>query len=189
MAHANRARTVAAAALLAAALASPGCLWAPELAGIRREIQAQMPDTPFHRQVELSLGRVTLSLARLAMAVIPSTREARAYLRDLSQVQVAVYDHGPISEADSMAAMPARLRSLVAQGWEAAVKVRDANQRVWLLYRAQDAAVHEVLIVVLDDEELVLVKARGRLGHLVEGALKEARGASRWLVTGAPARL
>ena len=41
-----------------------GCLWAPELDGVRKDIQQQLPGASFHREFALSVGPITLGLAR-----------------------------------------------------------------------------------------------------------------------------
>jgi hypothetical protein len=86
----NRTRALVTAVLAAATLATPGCLWAPELSSVRRDIERQLPDASFDKEFELSLGPVTLAFARLVTCLIPPAREARQYLRDVSRVQVAV---------------------------------------------------------------------------------------------------
>jgi len=73
-------------------------------------------------------------------------------------------------------AAPAQLQRKQERGWEVAVKVREEDQFVWVMYRADDRAVREVLVVVLDDEELVMVKARGRLDRIVARAMAESKG-------------
>jgi len=54
--------------------------------------------------------------------------------------------------------------------------VRDEREAVWLLYRPDGEKVKEIFVVVLNDDELVLVKARGNLERLVEAAMDEAHG-------------
>jgi Domain of unknown function (DUF4252) len=169
----HRTRILAAAVIAAAVLASPGCLWAPELSSVRHDIERQLPDASFSKEFELSLGPVSLAFARLVTFVIPPAREARRYLRDLSRVQVAVYEHDPLSGGARDLRMPELLGSLIDDGWEMAVKVRDDEERVWVLFRAEDDAVREVFVVVLDEEQLVLVKARGRLERVLARVLRE----------------
>jgi len=157
-----------------AALSSPGCFWSPELAGVRHDLERQIPGASFDTNIELSFGPVLLTFARIVTSVIPGAREARPYLHGVSRVQVGVYE----SHVDSLADlhMPKRLQSLVENGWETAVRVRDDDEAVWLLYRPDGESVKEVFIVVLDRDELVLVKARGHLERLVAAALKETHG-------------
>jgi len=177
----NRTRALVTAVLAAATLATPGCLWAPELSSVRRDIERQLPDASFDKEFELSLGPVTLAFARLVTCLIPPAREARQYLRDVSRVQVAVYDHAPLAGGARNLQMPELLGSLIDHGWEMAVKVRDDDQRVWLLFRAEDDVVREVFVVALNEDQLVLVKARGRLERVLARVLREGdRGGWAW---------
>jgi hypothetical protein len=157
-----------------AVLSSPGCLWSPELAGVRADLQHQLPGSSFDKNVELSFGPVILTFARVATSFIPGAREARPYLRGVSRVQVAVYDSHLHAMEDVH--MPKRLQSLIDDGWETAVRVRDAREAVWLLYRPDGEKVREIFVVVLNDDQLVLVKARGNLERLLAAAMDEAHG-------------
>ncbi|HET6463223.1 MAG TPA: DUF4252 domain-containing protein [Candidatus Krumholzibacteria bacterium] len=159
---------------LLAALSSPGCFWSPELAGVRADLQHQLPGSSFDKNIELSLGPVMMTFARVATSMIPGAREARPYLRGVSRVQVGVYE----SHIDHMedVQMPKRLQSLLDAGWETAVRVRDEREAVWLLYRPDGEEVKEIFVVVLNDDELVMVKARGNLERLVAAAMDEAHG-------------
>jgi hypothetical protein len=185
MTHARTARRLALAfATALSLLASPGCFWAPELSGVRHDIEDQLPGASFDRNIELSFGRVGLALARLVTAVIPGAREARPYLRDVSGVQIGVYDARVASTAELRT--PKRLQALLDDGWEMAVRVREEREAVWVLCRVDDESIREVFIVVVNEDELVLVKARGRLDRMIATALEESPGARRWLRDRAP---
>lgn len=166
-------RGLAIVALLAL-LSSPGCFWSSELSAVRSDLQHQLPGSSFDKNIELSLGPVMMTFARVATTLIPGAREARPYLRGVSRVQVGVYE----SHIDHMedVRMPERLRSLLDAGWETAVRVREAREAVWLLYRPDGEEVKEIFVVVLNDDELVMVKARGNLERLVAAAMDEAHG-------------
>jgi len=155
-------------------LSSPGCFWAPELSSVRRDLQDQLPGASFDKNVELSFGPVGLAFVRLVTGLIPDAREARPWLRDVSRVQIGVYDAHVGSAAGLR--MPKKLQSLIDDGWETAIRVHDDDQAVWVLYRADEETIKEVFIVVLDDEELVMVKAKGRLERIVAAALDQAKG-------------
>ena len=45
-----------------------GCLWTPELSQIQGEIERQLPGAQFERDVGISLGPLSLGLARFATA-------------------------------------------------------------------------------------------------------------------------
>jgi hypothetical protein len=161
-------------AVVLAALSSPGCFWAPELTGIRRDLESQLPGASFDKDIELSFGPVMLTFARVLTSVIPGADEARPWLHGVSRVQIGVYDAHVGSTAELQ--MPEHLKSLLDLGWETAMRVRDDDEAVWLLYHPDGDKVREIFVVVLNDDELVIVKARGRLERIVAAALDEAHG-------------
>lgn len=167
-------RKLALAVVLLAAPLANGCMWAPELTEVKRDIERQLPDVGFRKNVTLSFGPLTMALARAITSLVPDAGEARDYLRDVSRVQVAIYelDH-PAGE--TALETPRRLQELLDEGWEMAVRVRDRDEVVWLLYRIDDDSVREMFVVVMGDRELVLVKVKGRLERLLAQALEHAR--------------
>jgi len=72
--------------------------------------------------------------------------------------------------------MPAHLQSLIEHGWETAVRARDGHEAVWLLYHPDGDHVKEIFVVILDNDELVLVKAGGHIEKLVAAVLEEMHG-------------
>ena len=77
--------------LLAVVGASTGCLWAPDLVLVRKDIERQLPGASFEKEIELSLGPISLAFARLVTRMVPDARDASGYLRDVSRIQLAVY--------------------------------------------------------------------------------------------------
>jgi hypothetical protein len=155
-----------------------GCLWAPELDGVRKDIERQLPGASFHREFALSLGPITLGLARTIVRLVPDAAEVRGYLHDVRSVKVAVYDVTNLPPEFGLK-MPRRLVSLVEEdGWEIAAKVSQHNENVWLLYRAEDDSVTDIYVVVLSDDELVLVRARGNIDQLAAKAMRDHVAAS-----------
>lgn len=170
----NRSIILAPALALTLTLSS-GCLWAPDLDRVRAEIENQLPGTRFHKEFALSLGPVTLGLARVVTAVAPHADLAKRYLRDIRRVKVALYT---LENAPSSLHLrtPERLDALLEDGeWEMAVRVREKHgEAVWVLYRADDDdTVKEVYVVALTGDELVLVRAAGNIERLMATAVKE----------------
>lgn len=162
--------------LLGIAGLSSGCLWAPSLAAVRKEIQRQIPGANFEKEFEITLGPLSLAFARTIARMVPDAREASGYLADVSRIELAVYKTESMPRHLDLT-MPERLQDMQeAEGWELAVKVRDDNEVVWVLYRLEQDRIKEFYIVVLDDEELVLVRAQGRLERLLARALKDSGG-------------
>lgn len=150
-----------------------GCLWAPELDRVRSEIEQQLPGSSFKREFAISLGPVTLGLARAIIRFVPDAAEARSYLQDVRSVKVAVYEAEDMPQ-DFNIQMPGKLESLLRNdGWEIAARVRENNQSVWVLYREKDDELEDVYVVALESNELVLVRARGNLDSLIAKAMRE----------------
>lgn len=157
---------------------SSGCMWAPELSRLRNDIEDQIPGTHFDREFAISLGPVTLGLARLITGLVPDddARNARQYLRDVSSIQVAIYKTESPAPVEKVR-MPNRLRQMCEhEGWDMAVKAREDDSLAWVLYRITGDSIKDIYVVVLDDEELVMVRAHGKLDRLVARALHEAEG-------------
>ena len=69
---------------------------------------------------------------------------------------------------------PKQLKKLInEEGWEMAVRIHDEDEMLWLLYHIDGDTIKELFVVVLNEEELVLVKIRGKLERLVAHALSE----------------
>lgn len=152
-----------------------GCLWAPGLDGVRKEIQDQIPGSHFEREFAISLGPISLGLARTITKMVPDedANMASGYLKEIKNVKVAVYDAYDIPR-DFELKTPWRLeRLLEEEDWEMAVKVREDGESVWVLYREDSDTVRELFVVVLNDDELVLVKAEGRLDRLMEKVMED----------------
>jgi hypothetical protein len=170
------AKGAALAALFAVVGLSSGCFWAPNLAGVRKDIERQLPGATFDKEIELSLGPVSLAFARLITGLIPDAREARPYLNNVSRIEVAVYTVDGMPSAEQVTT-PAELRKLQESGeWEMAVKVHDGDDRVWVMYRIAKDSIEDIYVVVLSDDELVLVKAHGNLERVAAYAISESGG-------------
>jgi hypothetical protein len=169
-----RIRSALLVTVLATLPLSNGCMWAPELTDVKEDIARQMPDTDFRKNVTLSFGPLTMVLARAITGVIPDAREAHDYLRDVTRVQVAVYEvEGTLRRID--VETPERLEELMEDGWEMAVRVREEDQVVWLLYRIDNDSIREMFVVVMESDSLVLVKVKGKLDRLLAEAINHAR--------------
>ena len=150
-----------------------GCLWAPELDRIRRDIESQIPGAHFNKEIAFSLGPVTLGLARLIVNFIPETEEARPYLKYVRNVKVAIYEADNIP-SDYSIKLPGELKKLLEKkDWELAVKTHDGDNATWILYESKGEEVKGLYMVVLGNDELVLVRASGNLDRLFKKAMRE----------------
>ena len=167
-------KTVAIILLIAVSGTVSGCLWAPDLAGVRKDIERQLPGAHFDRKIELTLGRVAIGLARLITRFVPDAREAGQYLSDINRIAIAVYETEEMPSPMTVS-MPKSLKKLQERDdWEVAVRICQDDESIWLLCRTEEEEIREVFLVVLSDEELVLVRSEGRLDRVVAAAISEA---------------
>lgn len=163
--------------LLVVATSGTGCLWAPEMGRLRRDIEAQVPGARFRSEVKLTLGPWSLGLARLLTsvvppAVLPPAHEANGYLQGLGRVQMAVYRTRSLPPLDGLR-LPAQLRQMIAEaGWRVVVKVRDARQAVWVLEQDEGDGIRDLYIVALDSKRLVLLRVEGLVDRLFTQAMQ-----------------
>lgn len=156
-----------------------GCLWAPELDRIKRDIESQLPGANFNKEIAFSLGPLTLGLARLIVNFIPETEEARPYLKYVRNVKVAIYEADNIP-SDHPIRLPGELKKLLEdKKWELAVKTNEGGDATWILYKSEGEKVKGLFVVTLSDDELVIVQATGNLDRLFEKAMRENMNLSR----------
>ncbi len=158
--------------LIAALPFASGCVWTPSLNHIKDDIARQIPGATFDKEMSIAIGPGAIALARGVASFIPPAQEARAWLKDVSRVEIAVYDvqrEGPAGRIET----PPRIRAMVDEGWELAARVRERDESTWVLYRIDDDSVRELFVLSLDDHELVMVKVKGRLERVLARALSE----------------
>ncbi|UCH85555.1 MAG: DUF4252 domain-containing protein [Candidatus Latescibacterota bacterium] len=150
-----------------------GCLWAPDLDRVRRDLEGQLPGAEFTKEFALSLGPVTLGFAKLITRFVPETEEARLYLSDVSRVKVAIYEVDNVPN-DVKLKIPKDLKKLLEKDdWELVVKTQDDRETTWILCQLDDDKLEGIYVVVLDEDELVLVRAHGNLDRVFEQAMRE----------------
>jgi hypothetical protein len=142
---------------------------------MKQDIARQLPETTFNHEMSFAFGPGAMALTRAVTSFIPDAHEAHDWLKDVSRVEVAVYEVRG-DEPKRRLETPARIEQMVADGWEMAARVRDKNESVWLLYRIDGDSVRELFVVSLDRDELVMVKVKGRLERVIGRALSDIDG-------------
>jgi hypothetical protein len=142
---------------------------------LKDEITAQLPGAQFDKEVALTLGPMSLLLARIATQFVPDpeAREAREYLSEIRRIELAVYKTESLPSLDELQ-FPMQLDKLLHEDWEIAAKVREEDQIVWVLYHESGKKIDCLCAVVLDEENLVLAKVRGNLGKIFLKGLRES---------------
>ena len=156
-------RRLAVFAILVSGLLAPGCATTFSPAAIRSEISRQTGSDP-QRAFEVSLGRVTLALAR--QAVGPAA-DGSLPLGGLARFELAVYDVPPAGRDLDFTRMAVR-------GWEPTVRARTPSGSTLVLVRSAGEALGDVVLVTADAERAVYARLAGRLSRDLPAALGRA---------------
>ena len=163
------------AVLIIAVTCFSGCLWAPNLERLKNEIQAQIPEAQFDKEVSLTLGPVSLGLASIVTRFIPEAREARSYLKDIRRLELAVYKTENLPSLDHLH-LPAKLEEMrERENWQVAAKVRDHNEFVWVLYHEKGDKIDSLFVFVLDDETFVLARIKGNFDRMALRGIQDSK--------------
>ena len=159
--------------IIALAFLLTGCLRAAELAQVRRNLERNNPDLNFEKEIEITLGPLSLGFFRVVSLFVPDTRAARAVMKEIDRVKLAVYRVKSPSSAASLH-LPAQVQNMLGgAGWEVLIKARDDHEVLWLLYRMRGESLRDFYLIVLDNSELVLVRLEGRLERLIVAAIEQ----------------
>ena len=157
-------------------LAAPGCFFDPDLDDVVRVIEHEIAPAEIHPQTTVRIGRALMSLARVVVGFVPDeeAQSAREILRGVHEMHVGVYEVEGLERGYDLT-IPAKLREqLEDDGWRMVVKMKSEDSNFWLLVRARHHRVHGAYVIVLEHDELVVVKLEGNLSHTLDMAVREA---------------
>lgn len=165
--------------LLLACLMLSGCMVSREISHVRRDIEREFPGAEFDKEFVISVGPGFFNtVGWLAERVDDyDARRIADYLSEIRRVKVGVYRTEQLPYEGDLEL--ASLRRFNENGWELAVKVRDEDELVWVLYREWYDEVRDMFILVLDDENLVIVRVEGYLNRLLEKIVEDETYATR----------
>lgn len=158
--------------VVACALLCSGCLYSREIVYMRREIQREVPDAHFEREVLLSLGPGSIRVLSWLTGFFgdEDVQMAHDYLRDIRRVKVGVYDVENLVNEDVDLS---RLERFVEENWEVAVKAREEQGVIWVLYNERHGVVRDLYVMVLDDQDLVMARIQGNLSRLLQRVIED----------------
>lgn len=117
----------------------------------------------YDRETGLTLGRLSLAVARWA------SDDEDAMLQGLRKLEVGVYR--PTRDSGA----PATLSARSFPGWTPIAEVRtEPSERLLILADSPDPTIRGLLIVVVEEDELTVVRLRGRLDAILEQAVRQA---------------
>jgi len=160
--------------LLALLLLISGCLMSREMSHMRRDIEDQFPGIELEKEVELTVeSGIFTSVGRLLgrIADDDDVNEAGRYIQELRRVKIGVYKIRRFPKDEPVNLL--ELSRFDQDNWELATQVRDRDEMIWVLYREWYGEVRDIFVLVLNDEELVLVRMEGALDHLLEKVIED----------------
>lgn len=152
----------------------------PSIHTVRRGIEQQLPHAHFEPETQLTLGRVSLGLAKKLFRMVADDEEEEelSFLFALKKVEVGIY-RVRLSRAEQEALTLPRSfeRALRRGGWETLVRTRDDDEHTWVFLRPENRPHSKILrslyVVTYDDGELVLVHIEGRLDEVFKALAEE----------------
>lgn len=132
----------------------------------------------FVKEIDMSSGPLARGLDTMVRLFIPSDHGARGFLRDVRSVKLAVY------EMDDRWRDEASVRRIIDRleddGWERAVKVREKDEEVWILYRGDDRGIRDVYIVAVNPERLIEVRDDPRADRMIARVMERTEDDPFW---------
>lgn len=172
----NKLRMGIVVAVAALGLFSSGCYRAVRLEKMGYAILEACPEARFKKDVSISLGGASWGILKsIAMSVEKDDREIRAYIGNLSKIEVVVYEARGITKAD-MRPIGEVVKQSLDDDWQLMVKTAEDGEMVWIHYREDDARIREMNVVTYDGDEFVIVRLAGDLDEIMEVALEDHGG-------------
>lgn len=160
---------------VAVAMVSTGCFThAHTLEPTRYALERQLPGARFDPEFKLTLGRVSLGIAKKIVRAVEDDDSDLRVLRAVKRVELAIYHTESMPTIVPATFRIPRIAKLEREGWETAVEAFSDDSAVWVMFRpGARTPVAEILVGVLDEDELVLVKVRGNVQQLLEQLQEE----------------
>jgi hypothetical protein len=154
-----------------------GCAGAgPSIYDVRRGIEQQVPQARFEPETQITLGRVSLGLAKKLVRLVADEEdeEELGFLFSLRKVEVGVYRVRLSRDEQEALTLPRSFeRALRRGGWQTLVKTRDGGERTWVFLRPEGEILRSLYVVTWDGEELVLVHVDGRIDEILKTLAEE----------------
>lgn len=145
-----------------------------ELHQVRGEIDQALPGVHLERESTFHVGRLALAISRGILRAAGEGDIAGGVLSGLKRVDVGVFD---VVGGETLVRNDLVLRVesiLERRGWEVVVRAIDGGEATWVTYDATDDGIRGFYVVALDEDELSLVRLRGRLDRAFAAAIATA---------------
>ncbi len=136
--------------------------------GVFNFLQAEDVD----REFEYSVSNFEVYLVQKLASISDKTFDFELMLSKISNVQIGVYNLEK-SEDGGTGSLKNITKYFRENGWSDLVKSKNNNECTMVFVNlADDEAIRELFVINSDDDELVLVRVRGKLTQLAELMIK-----------------
>jgi hypothetical protein len=156
-----------------------GCVYTSEIAKTRKAIEDE-PDARIDTGIIVGVGPGLFQTAGWLVGIVDDAeaQEVGRVVSGIRRVKAGVY---PVSEMPDLEQLdlPSMTR-FKRKGWRVALKVEDYGEVSWLLYRERHHRVHDLFVISVTEDELVLARIQGHLDALLDYALLEVEDEHGW---------
>ena len=140
------------------------CVWFHGPEDLRHDL-ADSAGVKLQRETGVTVGRFGLAIARMV------TKEDEIPLKGVRKVEVGVYEVvGTRRGVDA----PRRVEPPELPGYEQVVRIHDEGEDIFVMVKTEGEQVRRMLVIVVEQDEWVLVRIRGKLNHVFEQAMAMA---------------
>ena len=131
----------------------------------------------WREQIALNVGSLTLGIVRAGLSCVHLDAEARAALRAVRGVEVAIYQLSAEAKPPDRAAMLAAAdAAMTVRGWERLVAVMDGADLVTVYMPVKTNSVQRMkcCAMVFDGRQMIVASARANLAPLLQCVLHQS---------------
>jgi len=151
-----------------------GCLSSKEISHVRRDIEIEIPGSEFTKEAEVSVESGAFKTVGRILGRVSDNDdlyEAARYVQELRRIKVGVYSVDRLPSDDDINLF--ELDRFEEEGWEPATFYEDEDEAIWVLYREWYDEIRDMFVLVLNNDELVIVRIEGALDHLLEKVIED----------------
>lgn len=151
-------------AVLISVLAS-GCAGTAGLTPLREGLAESAPALRLERVVEFGIGPAAMFLLRSLVPGEYGTPGLQT-LSGIDRIEIGVYE---VASQVRMENVDGPLNRIAQkEGWSPLLRVREGDELTWALSPTGDRELKDIYMIVLDDEELVLMKLSGDIKSILK---------------------
>jgi len=125
----------------------------------------------YKKDIEFSVGKITLSMARMFVKLSDEDKEAEEILGNISSAEIGVYKvKNDAAKKNYMQV----INTMEKQGWTYIVRSFEKNKSSVIFVKGNKSGwITELFVVAFEDSELNMVKVRGNLNKIIEIAIRD----------------